>query len=240
MLGRLSVLEDYRREVLILVAAVLGGLIGGAIWSYTWYSSGQGTTVAVLGSGKGVSVLVTHDQRRVLIVSGQDGAEFSNAVTDSMPMIAKPIDVMIIDPDSSFEVQERALKLKHDTLYRLPDPAGSPTPDTILESFQIHFGSDIELLVGIDTSSAWTIDLRSPAGTLAIASIKDGSQVPRADLLVTLNADGKLPDFNPAVFLIGPGGRDEPPANYVAIRPGNILKIKVSAEGFRLPGDVLG
>ena len=53
-------------------------------------------TVTLLGAGDGISLLVTDGPARLLIATGNDSADFGNALSDARPFCHNRIDILLL------------------------------------------------------------------------------------------------------------------------------------------------
>lgn len=102
--------RDRRWWMRHIAVGVLIGLIisTGLVWR--WERGYAASGVTVLGSGDGLSVLIEIDATRVLILSGDDSGEFTNALAAARPGQRPRIDVIVIAPGSE-RLAERAITI---------------------------------------------------------------------------------------------------------------------------------
>ena len=84
-----------------LFFGLLCGLIASTSLVYAWNRPyNQEDALYLLGSGKGLSALVTSGGTRVLIAAGNDPIAFANALASVRPLTAPRVDLLIITPGS--------------------------------------------------------------------------------------------------------------------------------------------
>jgi len=215
---------DRRMTLGLLGATATGGLAGIGLPTW-WRHDGKGTSVHILGCGKAVSVLMTHNQRRVLIASGNNGVMFANALGRALPPLAPKLDVLLLDPNANGDVQQRARALQAALFIELPDPDQEPGYETIREAALIEFDDDVSLAVdpAVDT---WQALLRKNGDRIAIRpETAFTGQVP--PVLVSLNGGVSFPNGLQAVFGPPMNGAD---ANYYGVAPGDTRRLSISLD----------
>ncbi len=100
----------HHRWLPFLVAALAGLIISSTV-SLAWQRSFSEPAITLLGSGHGLSALMSTGSARMLIVGGDDPIAFANALTHARPPTMRRIDVMILTPSASPHVAERAIEL---------------------------------------------------------------------------------------------------------------------------------
>lgn len=215
-----------------LCVGVVIGLVGSSAVAGTWLDAGSGTRVQVLGSGTQISVLITHDQRRVLIASGTDGAAFANAIAKALPPLFDSLDIVLIDPNSSADVIERARSLSARQTYILPTDDQPVTAQTIERSFSIQLGIVLRLSVTVRESD-WVAVFETAAGSIAIAS---GEPLTGRGLIaITLDGTGRTDGQGTSSITIGPARSSfDRSGNRATVGPGSVMTISVVDSQFRL------
>lgn len=217
---------------------ILLGLLVATLISARWIQSGSGVTISVLGAGKYVSVLVTHNQRRVLIASGSDGSAFSNAIGKALPPIAGSIDVLLIDPRASADVIERAQSLSAKLMLQLPAPDNGDDPRAVQRSFSMDLSGGVVISLRTAPSRSWTATILTPTGPIVVAPDSETAQISP----IRISLDGSLPEAadQRARVDIGPFASGQPGTGpHAVVRSGNVLSITVDETGFRFPKDDL-
>lgn len=216
-------LLDRRMALGLVGAAATGGLAGTGLSAW-WRRGGNGTSVGVLGSGKSVSVLITHHQRRVLFASGSSGVMFANALGLALPPLAPPLDVVLLDPGSNADVQARARALDAMTLLELPGTAHAPGYETIRRPALITFDDDVAVAIEL-VGDAWHAVLRKNGERVVIVPESPPvGQIP--PLVVSINGMAQ-PTNAQAVFgppLAGAGDR------YYGVAPGDTRRLVISSD----------
>lgn len=227
---------NHRRDLALVVGGVVVGLVLGLIWTWTWVSPGEAASVTLLGSGKQVSVLVTNQQRRVLFVSGTDGSGFSNAIAEALPPIGDQIDVLLIDPEASADVIERAKRLDYKRLISLPGPAENDAFDVAKTSFKIDLGDELTISVRVTFDANWSATVEFGNTRLAVVPNADSQISELATLVVSLN--GERSEFDPKITLIlaGPATQETSElSDYIGVQSGVAERIEIESDRMSLP-----
>jgi hypothetical protein len=222
-----------------LCVGLVIGMLGGVTLTWRWTAAGAGTRIAVLGSGKSVSVLVTHDQRRILIASGSSGSAFSNTLGSTLPPFADNIDLVLVDPRSSADLVDRLGSLDAKRMMLLPDPERDKTADTVLRSFQVDLGDDVVLVVRIEPAATWSAELQTSAGIISISP--NGESRTAAPVRISLDGTaGVDPGGLPAIW-IGPAANGLVRSTHLAtVGAGSVLPITIDGSAFRIPREFFG
>jgi hypothetical protein len=93
----------------IAIGVLLGLLISTGL-VVRWERNYAASAVTVLGSGDGLSVLIEIDATRVLLLSGDDTGEFTNALAAARPGQRPRIDLIVIAPGAD-RLAERAIAI---------------------------------------------------------------------------------------------------------------------------------
>lgn len=216
----------------VLVIGCLVGMLIGVTVVTAWSRADRGYTVDILGSGDSISVLITHEHRKVLIVSGNDGAEFSNAFASVVARLNDDLEIVLLDPSASIDVTERASALDVDLLLRLPDESTAVDP-TITGSLTVSFLPTAELHVTVVPGSGWYGTLTSGNATLVISN---GSvpieELPPSAVLIVLG-DASSIDLDHFSTVIASSRSDTSSTH--AVRPGESITISLDGNQIRLP-----
>jgi len=213
-------------------AGLVFGLLLALAFAWRWTDAGSGTRIQVLGSGKYVSVLITHEQRRVLFAAGSNGSAFSNAISAALPPIGDEIDVLLIDPRSSADVIDRARSLGAKQTRVMPDPATDDGAEIARRSFVIDLGGDVAIAVRIEPNRSWTAVVTTSAG---LVSITPGASSTFEPVWISLN--GKVTEVSSDQQIrIGPTANGlTRSATVAAVSAGSVLTIRVDESAFRIP-----
>lgn len=159
-----------------IAIGVLFGLLISTGLVVRWERSYAASAVTVLGSGDGLSVLIEIDATRVLILSGDDTGEFTNALAAARPGQRPRIDLIIIAPGAD-RLAERAIAITKPgrvlTLSRFgstPGAAGDPV--SALSMVVLKDRARIELDPGNRISGAgpgWMVRIQTGDTDLLIA-----------------------------------------------------------------------
>jgi hypothetical protein len=218
-----------------LLGGLLAGVVGSGLVTDRWLEAGAGTRVQALGAGKQLSVLVSHNQRRVLIASGSDGSAFSNAIGAALPPMFDSIDVLLIDPTASMDVIERARGLDVKRWFVLPQSDGTMTARTVNQSFAIDLGDSVLVIVSLHENS-WAVQVSTSGGTILVA----GGQNLAGHGQAAINLDGSEPQIGEATYPIvfQPAGKRPPGPALASISPGDVLSIAFDGDSLRLDGNL--
>jgi|SRR3954452_9921948 hypothetical protein len=219
-----SPLLDRRMTLGLLGATATGGVAGIGLPTW-WRHGGKGTSVLILGCGKTVSVLMTHNQRRVLIASGNNGVMFANALGRALPPLAPKLDVLLLDPKANGDVQQRARALQAALFIELPDPGREPGYETIREAALIKFDDDVSMAVD-PGSSTWIALLRKNGDRIAIVP-DTASTAHLPPVLVSLSGGVSFPNGTQAIFGPSMNGAD---AHYYGVAPGDTKRLFVDSD----------
>ncbi len=85
-----------RRRVAIGAAAFAGGLALSGGVSALLLNSERSASLTMLGSGSGMSVLVSSGRSRLLFLNGSDPADFGNALRRAQTPLLKRVDIVIV------------------------------------------------------------------------------------------------------------------------------------------------
>ncbi len=217
---------------LSLCAGLVVGLVLALVLAWRWTEAGAGTRIQVLGAGKYASVLITQDQRRILIASGSNGSAFSNAISNALPAIGEEIDVLLIDPRSSADVVDRARSLDAKRALVLPGAGFENGAEIVQRSFTIELTPGVALAVRIEPDNSWTAEVTTPAGAVAITP---GRSASTAQVWISLDGAFGASESDPQVR-IGPASNGLARTQMIAtVRAGTVLSIRIDGSMFRIP-----
>jgi hypothetical protein len=221
-------------RVATAAAAVLIGAIAGVFLVSWWARSEAGFTIEILGSGDRVSVLITHQHRHVLIASGNDGPEFTNALSQAFSPIGRDIELVLIDGEASADIVEKVRAIdSRQVLFLAPtDQIGVPTVE---DSMTIPFADGDVLTITLGQDGGWT-------GTLTVAGENVITISPPAvhdvDFVapVLISIDGQIPPGAGFAAVVGPAGElNEGTAAIIPVAAGQSLKIDLTGSELRIP-----
>jgi hypothetical protein len=182
-----------RAGVIALVVGVLLATSVGVVWA----RAASAPAVTLLGSGDGLSVLVTTPHARLLLVGGNDPAAFANALADARPRTAPRVDLVVELPGAR-AVAARANALARPTATLTLDPARrfpdqpAATPITGAVAIDLPGGVTVTLDPG-SAEGDWSVTIAMPGATVLVLPAW-GLAAARADVaLVVLageSADG--------------------------------------------------
>jgi hypothetical protein len=223
-----------------LVAALLIGVLISWAWSAGSARSANEPAIVLLGSGNGLSVLVTTGDARVLVAGGTSAGDFANALADARPRTTPRIDVLVALPGSR-NVVDRARELARPTLeLRLPDQrSGRQESGTLTSRRAIDLpGITIDIDPGSGSGEDWSITIRAGASTTLVvpAWTVAASRAPVALVVITGRDTGAAATTarTPAIAasvraLDSPVVKDGLLAGRVA--PGDAVRLRMSSDG---------
>ena len=224
-----------RTALWICLGLVVGLLIAVPV-SWRWVNAGMGTKIAVLGAGKQLSVLVTHDQRRVLIAAGSDGSAFSNALNAALPPVGDSIDVVLIDSRASPDVGERARGLSAKRVLSLPDPDRAAEPTTVQQSFVLDLSDSVLVSFRLEPDGTWSARVETGAGVIAITPGSPSSR--NSAVAISLDDSDPAGAEERTGVVIGPRSADLQSGPRIAtVSAGSVLSIRVEGDQLRLSSD---
>jgi predicted regulator of Ras-like GTPase activity (Roadblock/LC7/MglB family) len=148
-----------------VIAGGLAGLLIATLLSYTWHRDFSAGAVTLLGSGHGLSAVVSSGSMRVLIVSGDDPIAFANGFKDAHPPTMRRIDVVILTPSATPYLAERAVDLARPQ--RIMAIETRETADELPKIDDPVRDIDPGLTTG-GPASGWSIAVRSEAATILL------------------------------------------------------------------------
>ncbi|MCC6703274.1 MAG: hypothetical protein IT334_00270 [Thermomicrobiales bacterium] len=134
-------------------------------------------SIHLLASGNGLSALITGATGRVLMVNGDDPAAFSNAFGDATADPLRRIDLVILMPDATEQMAERAVNLAApERVFALPHHRmhpGNRINDLRIRAIDgtSEFRLDERLTLTIDPGAdrGWTIEISFDEARIVLA-----------------------------------------------------------------------
>jgi predicted regulator of Ras-like GTPase activity (Roadblock/LC7/MglB family) len=176
-----SVRRWSRHRWFHVMAGGLAGLLIATLLSYTWHRDFSAGAVTLLGSGHGLSAVVSSGSMRVLIVSGDDPIAFANGFKDAHPPTMRRIDVVILTPSATPYLAERAVNLARpqrimaietrETAEDAPEFDDPVRDISAPRSIELGTNLMIDIDPGLTTgapASGWSIAVRSEAATILL------------------------------------------------------------------------
>jgi hypothetical protein len=228
-----GVAQSGPRVIATAAIVFLVGVAGTATAFALWSGDISGPSVAILGSGDRLSVLVTDGAARLIIASGDDPIAFENALARLRPLYARRVDVLLIaGQDRELLVPLSAREDPHvrTTLLMAPLP---PSPETdaldatpLLEAPRnIQLGPETTVVVetaaqiGADpneTFPAWRATIEHRGSRVVVVS--DGKaaalfppSAPAALLAIAGSDPAAAWDLDPAVGIVANAGAIDGP-----------------------------
>jgi hypothetical protein len=215
------------------VGAVLGLLTSGLLVG-TWYRDARGLSVTVLGAGRQASVLVTSHHRRILIAAGTNGASFSNALADALPPMDKELDVVLVDPEASVDVRDRARALESRVIWTLPEAGDPADVNTVERSFSIEFDKATRFRLTIDSEGGWHAELIAAAGTIFITPDAQSVTDHLGSAVAVLTHAHEFVEFSGPLLVALPGVSTEPDQQLRVAQPGSAVRLDLSDDQIRV------
>jgi hypothetical protein len=222
-----------------LSLSLVAGIVVSALFVVYWERGYADSAVTVLGSGDGLSALIDVDATRILVVSGNDPGEFSNALAGARPGQTPRIDLIVVAPGAD-AIAARAIAIAHpkrvlviDAFSDEPSTVDWPAQTTVVSTASTIVIKDrarVEIDPGhsIDRAMAgWSVRIHAGDGDVLISQ--------RAPLAYPVDIDAFViagPD--PGVVLPSKATRIASSAidlgntgNVIGIDPGETLRIEV-------------
>lgn len=249
----------------VVASFALAFLLGSGL-GLSWSRQAQTASVTVLGSGEQLSVVVSSGHGRLLIATGDDAAEFNNALSRVRGLTTRRLDLLLI-AGANPEVPLSAVSesgTQHVFAIGPPAPAlveGTRGVAVLPSPRQINLGAGLAVTIEwVQTAeqqpTAWRAIVRDETATVVVLS--DGTTAaqwpsiePAASVLIVAGAEPLAAlDAQPATTLIAAGGvvsvdaiRHDVPAIDSAARwsmrifPGESVKLALGDDGISLPAD---
>jgi hypothetical protein len=100
-----------RRSALIAAGGFSAGLIGSTAVGESWLRNDGRRSLTILGSGRGLSVLLTSAGARMLLLGGSDYTDFGNALSSARFPLLDRIDMVLITGEKpNIRLVEHALR----------------------------------------------------------------------------------------------------------------------------------
>lgn len=245
----MTIRELFRSRWTPIVAGILVGLLASSGLVYAWNRPyNDEPSLYLLGSGKGLSALITVEGIRVLIVSGTDPIGFGNALADARPLTAPRIDILVVTPGSE-RVVSRAISITNpQTILEIPGAEGvaiQPEAQRITSITSIALGDEITLAIdsGQIVGSAipgWSITINAGTSTLLLAERQPVRPPSGISLLAVMGSDTPLSSVPaPAPLAISAtvaGGYNDSTWPIGLIETGETARIRLEPAAIRLPG----
>lgn len=167
-----------RRSLLTAAGGGVAGLVLGAGAILRWRSPGRGTHVDVFGIGDWLSVLITHNQRRMLVAGGDNGDALTDVVRARLPQIGTGIDLVLVDGRSSGEFVAAAFAFgARETLF-LADGTRSGDSETLQQRSLLDVGDGFALALDPGVNGDWRVTLRMSGDRIVIvpADLPEGDR----------------------------------------------------------------
>jgi hypothetical protein len=236
------------------LAGALAGLIIASTCSAYWQRTANQPAIILMGTGHGLSALITTAAARILVVGGDDPIALANAFADGLPPTLRRIDVVVITPGASTIVTERAVALSGaqrvmaiDATEETSDEPGFDGPVRMIGGPRtIELGG--ELLVDINPgliagqpASGWSIRVQSESASVVLAESVPFRPAPGVGLVAVMGATvpPAVQSLNvPVVFASDSSDPTDVPFGTIA--PGETRRIPIGPDAITLPADWTG
>jgi len=239
----------HHRWIPYLAAALAGLVIAGSV-SAVWQRTFSQPAVVLLGSGHGLSALVSTGSARVLIVAGDDPIAFANALTDARPPTMRRIDVVVLTPGASPLVAARAVELADPARIMAIEPIvgnaeNNPLIDEPIRVVSAPRTIDLrgELLLDIDPgfitgqpSSGWSIRVQSRFVSVLLSESVPFRPGPAVGLVAIMGST--LPDAIHSLTIpvaVAADITERPSGTYGLIEPGEAQRIPIESASIKVP-----
>jgi hypothetical protein len=188
-----------RRVALELLAGSGIGLAAGAGICWHWFRQGSGTSLNVLGCGDLLSVLITHQRRRILIAAGTSSAAFSQLLSPLLPLVGGRIDLLLIDPRSGAEVIGHAQKLDSREMIWLPSERFGREDDVLRARSRVQGDDGFTLVLDPGIGGNWqaTVVWNGERATIVPGELPS---VASGQLVLSVGGARDLPERRPFVI----------------------------------------
>lgn len=230
------------------LAGGLAGLLLAATLSLSWQHTYSQSAVTLLGSGRGLSAIVSTGEMRVLIVAGDDSIAFANAFSDAHPPTMRRIDVVVLTPSAAPYLAERAIELASprrimaiERREQHPEPDISDPVRTIGAPRTIRLGDD--LLIDIDSGlitgqpvSGWTIRVEAESASVLLTELVPFRPSPDVGLVAVLGESvaETATSITVPIAHAADGERDGA-AGHGHIAPGETVRIPIEQDSVNVP-----
>jgi len=235
-------------------APLFFGLLCGLIASTTLVSAwnlpyNDEDALYLLGSGKGLSALVTSGGSRVLIAAGNDPIAFANALASARPLTAPRVDLLIIAPGSE-RVAARAKEIGNPSMI-LEIPADGALPGVSdnhmtrsRETIELGNKTTLTLDPGIIIGSpiaGWSITIQHLGVKLLLVEQLPARPLADLSLIALMGDELTIPNQTPAASIAASSvvvDGTERNARYPLglIEPGDSAKLPLGENTITLPG----
>ena len=233
-----------------LFFGLLCGLIVSTSLIYAWNRPyNQEDTLYLLGSGKGLSALVTSGGTRVLIAAGNDPIAFANALASARPLTAPRIDLLIIAPGSE-RVASRAKDITNPSMI-LEFASADGTPGESghhvtrsRETIDIGDGVMLTLDPGMTIGSpiaGWSIAIQHRGVEIMLVEQLPARLSIDSSLIAVMDDEFTIPDNSPSASIaasstVVAGMKLNASYPLGLIDPGDTARISIGEYSIMLPG----
>jgi hypothetical protein len=233
-----------------LFFGLLCGLIASTSLVYAWNRPyNHEDALYLLGSGKGLSALVTTGGTRVLIAAGNDPIAFANALANARPLTAPRVDLLIIAPDSE-RVAVRAEEITNPSMI-LEIAAADSDPDDLdihlsRSRETIDLGNETILILdpGITIGSpiaGWSIAIQHRGVEILLVEQLPARPLADSSLIAVMGDDLTIPNESHAASIaassiVVAGTEPDTPYPLGLIDPGESARVSIGENSITLPG----
>jgi hypothetical protein len=232
-----------------LFFGLLCGLIASTTLVYAWnrpYNNDD--AMFLLGSGKGLSALVTADGMRVVIASGNDPIAFANALADARPLTAPRVDLLIVTPGServaarAKEITKPAMVLEIVSADAEPEPSGhhlTRARETIALGNDMTLVLDPGIIIG-SPLAGWSIEIQARGTSILLVEQLPLRPVIGSMLIAVMSNQFDVPREPPTgtIAVSSLVGDDETSTTFPLglVDPGYSVKIPIGPGTIEIPG----
>jgi hypothetical protein len=233
-----------------LFIGLVCGLIASTSLVYAWNRPyDHEDALYLLGSGKGLSALVTVGGTRVLIASGNDPIAFANALAGARPLTAPRIDLLIVAPHSE-RVAARAEEITKPSMMLEIAPADDVPNESdkhlIRSRETIELGNEMTLTLdpGITIGSpiaGWSIAIQHRGLEILLVERLPVRPLADASMIAVMGEEFSIPSDSPAAIIsassaVVAGTESNAPYPLGLIDPGDIARLPIGDDSITLPG----
>ena len=185
--------RHFRARHLVLIGVLLGIIVASSVTlvSARRYSE---PSIYLLGSGRGLSALVTSETNRILIANGTDPAALATAFRTARPDLIRRIDLVILLPGATERLAERAVEMTSPRrVYALPNERFHPAGR--IDGLQIHpmdgpssitISDDVRLSIVPGITRGWEIEVAIGHVTILLSEHVPARPSSDIDLVVVM------------------------------------------------------
>jgi hypothetical protein len=246
-------------SIAILAGAFLVALLSVLALGAQWRRDNAEPSLRVLGSGNRLSVLITSGEARVLIATGNDAADFGNALAGALRPPSRRIDVLILaGGNGDLPVASRAIRdhpeaeafILNGPLIERAGDLGIPQDQVIARptTLTLPGAIEIDLMPSAEVNGGWSATVRRGATMILVASdpeVLAGIRAPRSVVIVSRGFGNDAPERIDSPALVVPTGQasiaglstpgGDRPLAVVLVENGGVARLRFVDGGIQLP-----